>query len=66
MLQYFRGAESLNAQNDRFPLPVMELVGSYLCGAGVSIVGIATGASSGTDGNDTSVTNENYGFNEGI
>jgi hypothetical protein len=66
MLQYFRGAESLNAQRDRFPLPVMELVGSYLCGAGVNIVGIASGSSSGTSDGDTSVTGDNFGFNDGI
>lgn len=66
MLQYFRGAESQNAQNDRFPLPVMELVKSYLCGAGVSIVGVATGATSGTEDGDTSVTGQDFGFNEGL
>lgn len=66
MIQYFRGAESLNAQQDRFPLPVMEYIGSYLCGADFQLVGVATGSSSGTDNNDTSVTGDNYGYNEGI
>lgn len=66
MLQYFRGAESLQAQQDRFPLPVMEYVGAYLCGANFALTGVATGASSGTDDNDTSVTGDRYGYNEGI
>lgn len=66
MLQYFRGAESPNAANDRFPLPVMELVRAYLCGFNSTIVGVATGATSGTSDDDTSVTGSNFGFNEGI
>lgn len=66
MLQYFRGAESVNAAQDRFPLPVMELVKSYLCGAGINIVGVASGSTSGTSDGDTSVTGDDFGYNEGI
>ena len=59
-LQWFRGAEGQNAVFDRFPLPVQELVGQYLC-AGQTISGLFV---SGTDG--VSVTEDDLGFNEGV
>lgn len=62
MLQYFRGAESLNAQLDRFPLAVQENVKAYLCGANSQITGVASGVNS----DETSVTGDNFGYNEGI
>lgn len=62
MLQYFRGAESINAALDRFPLPVMEYVKQYMCGAAAQLTGIATGTTS----SERSVTGDNFGWNEGL
>ena len=59
-LTYFRGAEGLAAQFSRFPLPVQELVGQYMC----SNQTIAGFSGFGTDG--TSVTEDDLGYNEGI
>jgi DnaT-like ssDNA binding protein len=58
-LQWFRGAEGFNARYGRFPLPVQELIGKYLCArrrGGVIV--------SGVDG--TSVTEDDLGYNEGV
>jgi DnaT-like ssDNA binding protein len=60
-ISYFRLAEGAAAQTNRFPLPVQELVGKYLCGAGSGIDSLVT---SGTDG--LSVTEDDLGFDEGI
>jgi hypothetical protein len=59
-LSYFRGAEGLLARDGRFPLPVQELVGRYLCGS----QGISTLLVSGVDGQ--SVTGDDLGYNEGV
>lgn len=59
-MQWFRNAEGLNARFDRFPLPVQELVGQWLC-SGQMISGISV---SGTGG--ISVTEEDLGYNEGV
>jgi hypothetical protein len=63
MLQYFRGAESLSAQQSRFTLPVMEYVSRYLCGSNLSFLG---GSASGVDSDQQSVTGDNYSYNDGI
>ena len=59
-LSWFRGAEGIAAEEGRFPLPVQELVGKYLCGS----QGIGGLFVSGTDGE--SVANDDLGYNEGI
>ncbi len=59
-LSWFRGAEGLNARFDRFPLPVQELVGQWLC-SGQTISGLSV---SGTGG--TSVTEDDWGYSEGV
>lgn len=59
-LAWFRGAEGDLAEGSRFPLPVQELVGRYLCGS----QGISTLITSGTGG--TSVTDDDLGYNEGV
>jgi hypothetical protein len=58
-LSWFRGAEGL-VRFDRFPLPVQELIGKYLCSS-QSIGGLFV---SGVDGE--SVTNNDLGYNEGV
>lgn len=58
-ISWFRGAEG-TARFDRFPLPVQELVGRYMCGS-QGIVGLIT---SGTCGE--SVTQDDLGYNEGV
>lgn len=58
-LTWFRGAEGQLAFA-RFPLPVQELVGKYMCGS-VGIGGVRT---FGTDGE--SVTEQDFGYNDGI
>lgn len=64
-LTYFRPDMTQQAQQDsRFPLIVQELVGAYMCGAQSALVGIATGTTAG--GGGQSVTNEDYGYNQGI
>lgn len=60
-ISYFRLAEGAAAQTNRFPLPVQELVGKYMCGAGAGLDALVT---SGTDG--VSVTDDDLGFDEGI
>lgn len=60
-ISYFRLAEGATAQVARFPLPVQELVGKYLCGAGAGLDALV---SSGTDG--ISTTEDDLGFDEGI
>lgn len=59
-LSWFRGAEGNNARYDRFPLPVQELIGQWLC-AGQTVAGLIV---SGTGG--VSVTDEDLGYNEGV
>ena len=59
-LQWFRGAEGDVAEFSRFPLPVQELIGKWLC-SGQSITGLFT---SGTDG--ISTTEDELGYNEGV
>ena len=57
-MQWFNGKSS--AELDRFPLPVQELIGEWLCsGQQVSSV-----TASGTGG--VSVTEDDLGFNEGV
>lgn len=58
-ITYFRDAEAQLLRNARFPLPVQELVGKYMCGASVSL-GIEA---FGTDGE--SVTAGDFGFSGG-
>lgn len=60
-LQYFRDAESTFTKGARFPTVVQELIGKWLGGGGAAV---APSLSYGTDGE--SVTNEDYGFNQGI
>lgn len=60
-IQWFRLAEGEAAQVNRFPLPVQELVGKYMCGAGAGLDALVP---SGTDGQ--SVTQDDLGFDEGI
>lgn len=57
-LSWFRGAEGV-VRFDRFPLPVQELIGRYLCGQGIGGL-----FAFGTDGE--SVLNDDLGYNEGI
>ena len=59
-LSWFRGAEGQNARFDRFPLPVQELIGRYLC-SGQRITGLSV---SGTGG--VSVTEDELGYSEGV
>lgn len=59
-LQWFRGAEGDQARYGRFPLPVQELVGRYLCGSR-TVSGLVV---SGTGG--ISVTEDDLGYNEGV
>lgn len=60
-IDYFRLAEGAAAQLNRFPVPVQELVGKYMCGAGA---GLDLVNATGTDGQ--SVTQDDLGFDEGI
>lgn len=60
-MSFFRDAESLFTKNARFPVEVQELIGPYLCGSTTAISG---SMASGTDG--YSVTNEPFGFSEGL
>jgi len=66
LLTYFRDAESFLSKNSRFPLPVQELVGKYLCGQTAAVLGVATGASAAADGGQDSVTGDDFGFDEGL
>jgi hypothetical protein len=59
-IEWFRLAEGTAAQLNRFPLPVQELVGQFLCGQG----DFEQFITSGTDG--ISVTQDDLGFDEGI
>jgi hypothetical protein len=58
-ITYFRGAQAFQNEFGRYPLPVQELVGRYLCG---SVTAVA-GSTFGTDG--VSVTSDDFGFNQG-
>lgn len=58
-LSFFRNAEG-DLRFDRFPLPVQELVQKYTCG-GTGVSGLSI---SGVDGQ--TVTDEDFGFNEGV
>lgn len=58
-MQWFRGAEGNQARYSRFPLPVQELVGKYMCGARATGLRV-----SGTSG--VSVTEDDLGYNEGV
>lgn len=60
-LTYFRDAEGAFTQSARFPTTVQELIGKYLMG-GAGSIGGAKGT--GTDGE--SVTNQKFGYNEGL
>lgn len=59
-IEWFRLAEGAAATVDRFPLPVQELVGQFLCGQDAVDQLITSGA----DG--VSVTQDDLGFDEGI
>jgi hypothetical protein len=59
-LQWFRGAEGLNARFDRFPLPVQELIGKWLCSGQM----VSTLITSGAGG--ISITKDDLGLNEGV
>lgn len=59
-ISYFRDAESPFTKNARFPTVVQELVGKYLDGGDIAVMGTATG----TDGE--SVTGEDFGFSSGL
>jgi|KBSSwiStaDraftv2_1062776.scaffolds.fasta_scaffold439237_2 hypothetical protein len=66
-LTYFRpGLENYYDQNARFPIPVQELVGKYMCGATAALVGTAYGAGVTTDRKTQSVTNDEFPYNDGI
>jgi DnaT-like ssDNA binding protein len=60
-LSWFRGAEGVRARFDRFPLPVQELIGRYLCSSMRITPLTITGTSGGF-----SVTDDDLGYNEGI
>jgi len=59
-LQWFGNKEGINARFDRFPLPVQELIGEWLC-SGQAVSGLLV---SGTGG--ISVTEDDLGYNEGV
>lgn len=63
MLQYFRDAQGLMEQQARFPPVVQEYIARYLCGTGI-LTGVATGVTTGTE--RESVTNEDFGYSEGL
>jgi hypothetical protein len=66
-LTYFRpGLENYYDQNARFPIPVQELVGKYMCGATAAVIGQAFGAGVTTDRKTQSVTNDEFDYNDGI
>jgi hypothetical protein len=60
-ITYFRSAQSPLNEFGRYPLPVQELVGKYLCGSQSAVFGLA----SGTTGDD-SVTSDDFGFDDGL
>lgn len=63
---YFRpGQESAFAQNSRFPTIVQELVGKYLCGASLAVLGAAFGTGTTTAAGQ-SVTNDDEGYSDPI
>jgi len=64
MLQYFRDAQGFLEQSSRFPTVVQEYIARYLCGSTGMLTGIATGVTTGTE--VESITNEDYGYNDGI
>jgi Putative DnaT-like ssDNA binding protein len=56
-LTFFRGADGVPL---RFPLIVQELVGDYLAGSGADLAGSASGVTG------VSISDDDYGFTEGV
>ena len=65
-LTYFRSAEGIVASGARFPTVVQELVGRYLAGSEAALLGVVTGVESGTHDGNTSVSDDDFGFSQGV
>lgn len=65
-LTFFRDAEGLVSKYSRFPIEVQELVGRYLCGNSLAVLPEVTGGTDSSDPSTLSVTNDRYGFTEGV